>query len=98
MTVQHTISKRLGERQVAALVLVAQGYTNAQIARELLIGEGTVKTMLGVAMTKLGANNRTHAVHIAHRIGLDAMVTADANSPLWQRARAENVTTREETE
>jgi DNA-binding CsgD family transcriptional regulator len=82
MTAQHTISKRLGPQQLAVLALVAQGYTNVEI---------------GTIMTKLGARNRTHVVHIAHCAGISSVVEADPNSPHWQRARTENAATREET-
>jgi DNA-binding NarL/FixJ family response regulator len=97
MTAQHTISKRLGPQQLAVLALVAQGYTNVEIGKKLFIGDATVKTTVGTIMTKLGARNRTHVVHIAHCAGISSVVEADPNSPHWQRARTENAATREET-
>lgn len=48
------------ERDVAALV--ARGATNAQIARELFIVEGTVKTHVKNTMRKLGATTRAEAI------------------------------------
>jgi DNA-binding CsgD family transcriptional regulator len=48
------------ERDVAALV--ARGATNAQIARELFIVEGTVKTHVKNVMRKLGATTRAEAI------------------------------------
>jgi DNA-binding CsgD family transcriptional regulator len=48
------------ERDVAALV--ARGATNAQIARELVIVEGTVKTHVKNIMRKLGATTRAEAI------------------------------------
>lgn len=48
------------ERDVAALV--ARGATNAQIARELVIVEGTVKTHVKNTMRKLGATTRAEAI------------------------------------
>ena len=45
------------ERDIARLV--AQGLTNKEIARQLFIGEGTVRNNIVVIMEKLDVNNRT---------------------------------------
>jgi DNA-binding NarL/FixJ family response regulator len=49
----------LTEREEAALALVAQGLTNAEIGERLFVSASTVKTHLGSLQTKLGARNRT---------------------------------------
>jgi DNA-binding NarL/FixJ family response regulator len=49
---------------------VARGRTNAQIGRELSIGEATVKTHLLRTFAKLGVDDRTHAVTVAMHRGL----------------------------
>ena len=58
----------LTDRELQVLRLVATGRSNAEIGRELLIGEATVKTLRAYA--KLGVNDRTAAVMTAHRRGL----------------------------
>jgi DNA-binding NarL/FixJ family response regulator len=63
-------SESLTPREVEVLQAVALGRTNAQIGRELSIGEATVKTHLIRAFAKLGVDDRTHAVTVAMRRGL----------------------------
>jgi DNA-binding NarL/FixJ family response regulator len=60
----------LTRREVEVLGLVARGRSNAEIGRELYIGEATVKTHLLRAFAKLGVDDRTAAVTEAHRHGL----------------------------
>ncbi|GGL44536.1 response regulator transcription factor [Phycicoccus endophyticus] len=60
----------LTAREVQVLGLVARGLSNAEIGRELFIGEATVKTHLLRAFAKLGVQDRTAAVTEAHRRGL----------------------------
>ena len=48
----------LSPREVDVVKLAAKGLTNAEIATELFISVGTVKTHLGSVQTKLGARNR----------------------------------------
>ncbi len=60
----------LTAREVEVLACVARGLTNAEIGRELFIGEATVKTHLLRAFAKLGVDDRTAAVTAAMRQGL----------------------------
>ena len=48
----------LSPRELDVVKLAARGLTNAEIATELFISVGTVKTHLGSVQTKLGARNR----------------------------------------
>jgi len=48
----------LSPRELDVVKLVARGLTNAEIATELFISIGTVKTHLGSVQTKLGARGR----------------------------------------
>ena len=60
----------LTAREVEVLGCVARGLSNAQVGRELFIGEATVKTHLLRAFEKLGVTDRTAAVTAAYRLGL----------------------------
>jgi DNA-binding CsgD family transcriptional regulator len=59
---------RLSTREVAVLHYLSNGASNAVIARELDIGEGSIRTYLGRAMSKLGAKTRTQAACEAMRL------------------------------
>ena len=58
------------DRELQVLRAVARGLTNAEIGRELFIGEATVKTHLQRAFAKLGVDDRTRAVTVAMERGL----------------------------
>lgn len=67
--VEHLADKDLSSRELEVLKLVAAGRRNKAIASELLISEETVKMHVKHIMTKLNADDRTHAVTIAVRRG-----------------------------
>lgn len=54
----------LSPREIEVLQLIARGHANKDIASDLNLSEDTVKGHLRSIMSKLGANNRTHAVTI----------------------------------
>lgn len=60
----------LTDRETEVLRLLAGGYANKEIARELIIGEKTVKTHVSNILAKLGVQSRTQAALYAVRIGL----------------------------
>ena len=60
----------LSERETEVLRLVARGKANKEIARELGIGEQTVKTHVSSILGKLGVESRTQAALHAQRTGL----------------------------
>jgi DNA-binding NarL/FixJ family response regulator len=60
----------LTERESEVLRLLAEARSNAEIARELFIGEATVKTHVSNVLQKLGARDRVHAAVLAHQHGL----------------------------
>jgi DNA-binding NarL/FixJ family response regulator len=51
----------LTQRESEVLVMMARGYTNAEIASALFIGTETVKTHVRRVLTKLGLRNRAQA-------------------------------------
>lgn len=61
---------QLSERETEVLQLMARGLTNADIARELYLSEGTVRNYTSAIFTKLGVNDRTQAVIAALKYGL----------------------------
>ncbi|MFV2178123.1 response regulator [Actinomadura sp. LOL_016] len=60
----------LTAREVEVLRAVADGLSNAEIGRRLVIAEATVKTHLLRVFAKLDARDRTHAVVVAMERGL----------------------------
>lgn len=60
----------LTPREVEVLKLLARGRTNAEIARELFVSGGTVKTHVARVLSKLGLRDRTQAVVFAYEHGI----------------------------
>lgn len=60
----------LTEREFDVLRLIAAGYTNRQIAEELILSLGTVKTYSSHIYGKLNVENRTQATIAARKLGL----------------------------
>lgn len=62
----------LTEREREVLVRLAKGMSNAEIARELFLGEATIKTHVSNCLAKIGVRDRVHAVIYAYEHGLIA--------------------------
>ncbi len=60
----------LTDREREVLVEIAKGATNAEIAANLFMAEGTVKTHIGRLLSKLNARDRVSLVLIAFETGL----------------------------
>jgi DNA-binding NarL/FixJ family response regulator len=64
------VAEPLTPREVEVLRCVARGLSNAEIGRDLFIGEATVKTHLLRVFAKLGVGDRTRAVTVAMELGV----------------------------
>ena len=67
---EHQADDSLTEREIEVLRLVGSGNSNKIIADSLTISEETVKGHVRSILSKLGANDRTHAVTIALNRGI----------------------------
>jgi DNA-binding NarL/FixJ family response regulator len=60
----------LSDRELDVLRLLARGYSNPDIARQLYLSEGTVRNYVSAILTKLEVPDRTRAAVLALRYGL----------------------------
>src|ERR1700677_1818629 len=65
----HLTSDALSAREIEVLRMVADGGSNKMIADHLKLSEDTVKGHMRSILSKLNANDRTHAVTIAVKRG-----------------------------
>jgi DNA-binding NarL/FixJ family response regulator len=67
---EHATDDELTQREIDVLRLIAAGNSNKLIADHLSIGEATVKSHVTNILSKLGANDRAHAVTIGLKRGI----------------------------
>ena len=67
---RQPLAEPLSERELEVLRLIASGRSNREIARELHVSLGTVKTHINNTYRKLGANSRTRAVARARDLNM----------------------------
>jgi DNA-binding NarL/FixJ family response regulator len=67
---EHATDDALTPAEVRVLRLIAEGNANKQIAAQLSISEETVKGQVRNILSKLGANDRTHAAMIGVKRGI----------------------------
>jgi DNA-binding NarL/FixJ family response regulator len=66
----HATDDSLSPAEISVLRLIAAGNANKQIASQLSITEETVKSRVKSILSKLGANDRTHAAMIGLKRGI----------------------------
>jgi DNA-binding NarL/FixJ family response regulator len=67
---EHAADDELTSREIDVLRLIAAGNSNKLVADQLSIGEATVKSHVTNILSKLGANDRAHAVTIGLKRGI----------------------------
>jgi len=67
---EHAADDPLSPREIDVLRLIATGNSNKLIADRLSISEATAKTHVANILSKLGANDRAHALAIAMKRGI----------------------------
>jgi DNA-binding NarL/FixJ family response regulator len=67
---EHATDDELTSREIDVLRLIAAGNSNKLIGDQLSIGEATVKSHVTNILSKLGANDRAHAVTIGLKRGI----------------------------
>ncbi|WP_158847392.1 response regulator [Saccharothrix deserti] len=68
--VDHTVFDQLTTREREVVALAAQGLSNEEITRQLVISPATTKTHISRALAKLGARDRAQLVALAYQHGL----------------------------
>jgi DNA-binding NarL/FixJ family response regulator len=70
---EHATDDALTKSEIDVLRLIAEGRANKQIADQLSIAEETVKSRVKNILSKLGADDRTHAAMIGLARGIIAL-------------------------
>ena len=74
---ERKASAGLSAREVDVLTLIAAGWSNGEVGRNLFIAEETVKTHVRHVLEKLQARNRAHAVALGFKRGLITVAATD---------------------
>jgi DNA-binding NarL/FixJ family response regulator len=67
---EHAVDDALSPAEVRVLRLIAEGKSNREIAAHLSTTEDSIKNHVKNILSKLGANDRTHAVVVALKRGI----------------------------
>src|SRR5690606_33811153 len=79
--VQHASIAALTPREREVLLLIARGYSNAEIAEAFVVSEGTVKTHVKRILSKLDVRDRTQAAVFAFDSGFVTPESASEPEP-----------------
>lgn len=79
--VQHASIASLTPREREVLLLIARGYSNAEIAEAFVVSEGTVKTHVKRILAKLDVRDRTQAAVFAFDSGFVTPESASEPEP-----------------
>jgi DNA-binding NarL/FixJ family response regulator len=75
---EHVSRSGLSSREIEVLELLARGMSNKEIAHKLSLADGTIKSHIKNILTKLDANDRTHAAFIAIQRGILRVDSSDS--------------------
>lgn len=67
---RNTLLNQLSDRRREVLLMMAEGYTNAEMASALGIAETTIKTHVSALLSIFDADNRSHCIAEARKLGL----------------------------
>ena len=67
---RNFVKNNLSERQKQALLMIAKGYSNQEISLQMKVTQSTVKSHVARLMDLFDADNRTHCVAEARRLGI----------------------------
>src|ERR1700747_3613157 len=67
---EHATDDALPPSEIRVLRLIAEGNANKEIAAEISVSQETVKGQVRNSLSKLGANDRTHAAMIGLKRGI----------------------------
>ncbi len=81
VAVEHPSIATLTVREREVLLLIARGYSNAEIAESFVVSEGTVKTHVKRILAKLGVRDRTQAAVFAFDSGFVTPESASEPEP-----------------
>lgn len=70
LSARNTITAQLSGRRQEVLVMMAEGYTNSEMAKTLGIAEATVKTHVSALLSIFDVDNRSHCVAEARKLGV----------------------------